>query len=343
MSKQKSGHFDALAALVQNSLGFIRDGQGDFGELLLRTHAFQREFCPAYQAYCVSLPNPASWRDIPPLPLSAFRHAAIRCFPPGETVRSFHTSGTTGEGHGIHDFSTLELYRAASLGGWRQAGLPVGETLCLLAAPEESPHSSLSCMAGWLAPRGNFFLGQWENFATRIASEERPALLFGTALAFLDFFEWLGERPLTLPAGSLAVETGGYKGTRRDLPKAELYALFEARLGLPADSVWNEYGMTELSSQFYTHGLGRPHRGAPWVRALVLDPETDREVAEGETGVLRIFDLANVGSCCALQTRDLAVRRGDGFELLGRDPAALPRGCSRAADEMLGGIGDSSG
>ena len=23
------------------------------------------------------------------------------------------------------------------------------------------------------------------------------------------------------------------------------------------------------------------------------------------------------------------------FELLGRDPAALPRGCSRAADEML--------
>ena len=93
--------------------------------------------------------------------------------------------------------------------------------------------------------------------------------------------------------------------------------------------------MTELSSQFYTRGLGHPHLGAPWVRALVIDPETESEVADGGTGVLRIFDLANTGSCCAIQTRDLAIRRGENFQLLGRDPAALPRGCSRAADEML--------
>ena len=75
---------------------------------------------------------------------------------------------------------------------------------------------------------------------------------------------------------------------------------------------------------------------AAWVRALVIDPESGNECAEGETGMLRIFDLANVGSCCALQTRDLAIRRGADFELIGRDPAALPRGCSRAADEILG-------
>ena len=88
-------------------------------------------------------------------------------------------------------------------------------------------------------------------------------VIFGTALAFLDFFEWLGSRQIILPEGSLAVETGGYKGTRRELPKGDLYSLFEERLGLPTDSVWNEYGMTELSSQFYTNGLGRPHRASP--------------------------------------------------------------------------------
>ncbi len=338
MSKQKSGHYDALAALAENTLGFIRDKQGDFGDLLMKAHRVQRQYCPAYGAYCAALPDPECWREIPALPLSAFRHAAIRCFPPDEIVRSFHTSGTTGEGHGVHDLMTLELYRGAALGGWKHAGLPTLETLCLLPTPDEAPHSSLSCMAAWLSPPENFFLGRWEDLVARIAAAERPLLLFGTALAFLDFFAGLGESRFALPSGSLAVETGGYKGTRRDLPKADLYALFEARLGLPPEAVWNEYGMTELSSQFYTNGLGRPHNGAPWVRALVLDPETDREVAEGETGVLRIFDLANVGSCCVLQTRDLAVRRGAGFELLGRDPAALPRGCSRAADEMLAAI-----
>jgi hypothetical protein len=67
----------------------------------------------------------------------------------------------------------------------------------------------------------------------------------------------------------------------------------------------------------------------------VIDPETGNEVATGKAGVLRLFDLANVGSVLAIQTADLAVRRASGFELIGRDPAAIPRGCSRRADELL--------
>jgi hypothetical protein len=51
-------------------------------------------------------------------------------------------------------------------------------------------------------------------------------------------------------------------------------------------------------------------------------------VAEGESGLLRVFDLANVHSVMAIQTDDLGVRRGDGFELVGRAPFAEPRGCS---------------
>ncbi len=205
-----------------------------------------------------------------------------------------------------------------------------------MPSPEASPNSSLSCMAGWLASPDRFFLGEWDRLVEALRGEKNPLVLFGTALAFLDFFEWLDRRELRLPAGSLAMETGGYKGTNRSLPKRDLYALFEKHLGLGQDQIWNEYGMTELSSQFYSRGLGNPHRGAPWVCALVIDPESGAECADGATGVLRIFDLANLGSCCALQTRDLAVRRAGDFELIGRDPAALPRGCSRAADEALG-------
>ncbi len=202
-------------------------------------------------------------------------------------------------------------------------------------ASTENPHSSLSAMAGWLVQPEDFFWNQWERLAHFLAAAEEPLVLFGTALGFLDFFEYLGDRALTLPAGSAAMETGGYKGTRRNLPKEDLYALFQKHLGLAAKDVWNEYGMTELSSQFYTRGLGAPHRGGPWVRGLVIDPATGREVSIGETGVLVIFDLANIDSSCVLQTQDLAVRHEDGFLLLGRDPSALPRGCSRAADDQL--------
>jgi len=51
--------------------------------------------------------------------------------------------------------------------------------------------------------------------------------------------------------------------------------------------------------------------------------------------MLRLIDLANIGSVLAIQTQDLAIRRGADIELLGRNPAAIPRGCSRSADEML--------
>ena len=335
-STPKAEAFQALSSLERKVEAFIRAGEGDFGELLLEAHAMQRTLCPSYGAYCAQQPKPLRWEDIPALPLSAFRHAAIRCFSPEKTVCSFRTSGTTGEGYGTHDLHSLTLYQAAALQGWSGAGLPGRRVLCLLPPPREAPHSSLSRMAGWLADEGHFFSGRWDALERALGEGETPPVLFGTALAFLDFFEGLGGRRILLPAGSLAVETGGYKGTRRSLSKAALYAQFEDRLGLSPDSIWNEYGMTELSSQFYTRGLGRPHRGAPWVRAQVLDPETNREVADGETGALRLFDLANTGSCCVLQTQDLAIRRGDAFELLGRDPAALPRGCSRAADALFG-------
>jgi hypothetical protein len=59
-------------------------------------------------------------------------------------------------------------------------------------------------------------------------------------------------------------------------------------------------------------------------------------VLPGEIGLLRIVDLANLWSVLAVQTQDLAMALTEGgFLLLGRDPAALPRGCSRATDELM--------
>ena len=62
-----------------------------------------------------------------------------------------------------------------------------------------------------------------------------------------------------------------------------------------------------------------------------ISPETSREVADGETGLIRVFDLANVYSVMAIQTEDLGIRHGDGFSLAGRAVLAEPRGCSLLA------------
>jgi Acyl-protein synthetase, LuxE len=199
----------------------------------------------------------------------------------------------------------------------------------------------------------------------KIASETgKPLTLLGTAFSFVHLLDHLGENDLQfdLPKGSRVMETGGYKNHSRAMPKAELHVLITKQLGIPTDDIICEYGMSELSSQAYAVVRpspvaamfnipappdcgersgespllrpGRAHTGSshyhfpPWARTQIISPETGREVAEGETGFIRVFDLANVFSVAAIQTEDLGIRRGDGFELIGRAQLAEPRGCS---------------
>ncbi len=167
-------------------------------------------------------------------------------------------------------------------------------------------------------------------------------ILLGTAFSFVHLLDFLGEQNLSfrLPPGSRVMETGGYKSHSRTMPKNELHALITERLGVPQSHIVCEYGMSELNSQAYDteistqnsklkiQNLERRFHFPPWARVQVISPETNREVADGETGLIRVFDLANVFSVMAIQTEDLGVRHGDDFELLGRAQFAEPRGCS---------------
>jgi hypothetical protein len=134
--------------------------------------------------------------------------------------------------------------------------------------------------------------------------------------------------------GSRVMETGGYKGRSRVVPKPELHKMMADRFGISPSQIISEYGMSELSSQAYDNP-DRVFRFPPWARAQVISPESGREVGVGETGLVRIFDLANVYSVMAIQTEDLAVRRETGFELLGRPTEAEPRGCSLMATDVV--------
>ena len=130
------------------------------------------------------------------------------------------------------------------------------------------------------------------------------------------------------------------------MPKAELHELITKHLGVPKTHIVCEYGMSELSSQAYDHTIAdcrlqiadcppteasRVFRFPSWARAQIVSPETGQPVNEGEVGLIRVFDLANVRSVLALETEDLGVWRGDGLELIGRAALAEPRGCSLMA------------
>lgn len=309
-----------------------------FGEVLPELHSFHFRHNAPYRAFCQSLGVPervGEWRQIPAVPQDAFKHADLRSFSAAETVKTFRTSGTTGEGYGQHHFRTLEIYETSVREGWRHAGMPAGPFLVIAPHPDEAPHSSLSHMFGTLAPRDAFIAPGGVIDIERLREQTAPVCLLGTALGFLNLCERLGDERLSLPTGSTAMETGGYKGSGRDTSRADLYGMISDKLGIAPENIFNEYGMTELSSQFYARGPNGLHQGPPWARAVVADPITLEEVGEGNKGILLIYDAANVGSVVGIRTQDLAMRRGDAFELLGRDPAALPRGCSRAADQWL--------
>src|SRR5690349_12896952 len=69
-----------------------------FDELALAAFRFQRERVAPYRTLAerrgLGTTDPASWRDVPMVPTSAFKTLALAAGPPGETFRS---SGTGGE------------------------------------------------------------------------------------------------------------------------------------------------------------------------------------------------------------------------------------------------------
>ena len=134
------------------------------------------------------------------------------------------------------------------------------------------------------------------------------------------------------------METGGYKNRSRSMPRTELHQLITERLGMPPSlhHLRIRHERVELTGvRFETvHAsilhppVTRVFQFPPWARVQIISPETGCEVADGETGLIRVFDLANVFSVMAIQTEDLGIRRGDGFELIGRAALAEARGCS---------------
>ncbi|HZV35993.1 MAG TPA: hypothetical protein VFB72_15565 [Verrucomicrobiae bacterium] len=319
-----------------------------------------RKFCEARKVTPEKLKH---WSEIPAMLTAGFKELELTSLLVGQRTHVFHSSGTTEQrpSRHFHSADSLALYEASLLAWFEANFLNSGDTetsddeahrwLFLTPSARQATHSSLvhmfHCIRCRFGSNNSLFTGFvkgdgiWEvdlnatvNALREAIAKKQRVMLFGTAFNFVHLLDHLDENGLSLrlPADSRVLETGGYKGRSRALAKTELHALITRLLGIPASHIICEYGMSELSSQAYdiarSKSTARVFQFPPWARAQIISPETGCEVGEGGTGLIRIFDLANVYSVMAIQTEDLGVRCGAGFELLGRAAISEPRGCS---------------
>ena len=299
-----------------------------FEEMAGAVYAFQRAHNRVYGLYCTN-------QHIPYLPVEAFKRAALTCFPSEEAECVFESSGTGQSVSSKHYVRRLAVYEKA-VGVHFEAVFGTGPFTLAAHLPhyaERGQASSLLYMVDYLIRRygddhSGFFLDDrtlLERAVAHSRAEATPLLLFGAAFGLLDLIE---DADVPLPATARVMETGGMKTYRRAISRGELHRRLAEGFGVPETQVWSEYGMCELMSQCYTRG-GPVFFPPPWMRFRIVDPEhPDREMPEGRPGVLAVFDLANLYSVSALLTEDRAVRRGEGFEVLGRFSQAELRGCN---------------
>jgi Acyl-protein synthetase, LuxE len=321
-----------------------------FNVLALRIFAHQLRYNSPYARYCEQLgitleAMPASWEAIPGVPAAAFKEAALATFDPARATLAFETSGTTRGTPGRHYMETTALYDASLLAGFDRFMLSDGARLRyfnLVPNPLDRPQSSLGYMmarvaaqfgtddTGWYLHGETLDLHALLRDLRRASDVSQPVCIATTAFALVHTLNVMERerKTLRLPPGSRIMETGGFKGRTRIVTRDDLYARTSELLDIPPDKIVAEYGMTELTSQYYdVNATTRAKSGPPWLRARIVGPDRTT-LPNGKTGSLLHVDLANRASCIAVQTDDLGVREDDGFVLLGRDREAEPRGCS---------------
>ena len=299
---------------------------------------------------------PRSWREIPAVPASAFKDATLATFDVARAELEFHTSGTTDVVAGKHFVERAALYDVSLAAGFDRFVVPERTGLRFLnfvPSPRRQPHSSLGYMVGYVSVlcgdgRAGYFadgaaldVAGFTSALDDAIDAAQAVCVVGTAFALLALLAALetAKRCFAAPAGSRLMETGGFKGRTRVVPRDELYRRLESALGIPQASIVAEYGMTELLSQYYDLPESRSSTlriktAPPWLRTLVVD-SVGAVLAAGEIGFLRHVDLANRSSVVAVLTEDRGYATQGGIVLVGRELDAPPRGCSLDAEDLL--------
>jgi len=315
---------------------FSINSDSDFRNIALQVFRYQAANNLVYRSFINYLGlNPQRINEIekiPFLPIELFKlHRIVTGEPTIEVV--FESSGTTGTTCSRHFIADLSVYEQSFLHTFKLFyGEPSNYTiLALLPSYLERRASSLIYMTDILIkksakPESGFYLYNTNELIDTLLSlerQKRKTLLIGVTYALLDLAE---QHKMQLKYATI-METGGMKGRRRELTRAELHEALTGSFGVT--EIHSEYGMTELLSQAYSKQNG-VYENPAWMRILIRDIyDPFQLIPTGRSGGINIIDLANIHSCCFIETADIGrITDTGGFEVLGRYDSGDVRGCN---------------
>jgi len=296
-----------------------------FQDSSLALFDFQYHQNGIYRIYCDSIKKtPSNVKDIysiPFLPIEFFKNHEISSSKKS-TEKIFKSSGTTSSNRSQHHIKDLSFYHAVSHKIFESnfGKLADYTILALLPSYKEQGQSSLISMVDHLMkfsqPGSGYFL---EKEINSLIESTDQKILIGVSFALIDLEHTL-SRNLTV------IETGGMKGRKKEITRAELHERLKEKFKL--DVIWSEYGMTELMSQAY--GINGLLKFPNWASALIREVNDPFALLdEGKTGGINVIDLANIESCAFIETKDLGiVQKNKSFEVVGRFDNSDIRGCN---------------
>lgn len=317
-----------------NKIFEIKDNK-DFIDLSLLAFDYQYHNNNIYKTYCELLKKSPKTinniSEIPFLPISFFKSNKI-LISGKKTDTIFSSSTTSGNIPSLHYVHDLNIYKKSFLYNFKKFYSETENYVILALLPSylEREGSSLVFMIEELIKISNkkesgFFLYQYADLYELIKQLENNSqkyLLFGVSFALLDFAT---KYSIKLKHG-IIMETGGMKGRKTEITRSELHKILKNSFG--QENIHSEYGMTELLSQAYSQSNGIfscPEQ----MKVFVRDPYDALSVQESGKGALNIIDLANINSCCFIETDDLGkVYENGKFEISGRFDSSEIRGCS---------------
>lgn len=315
----------------------------EFLSTALEIFQFQYQNNPIYKEWVsllnVKPHNVKTLEQIPFLPIEFFKQQKVVSSPITADTVCFTSSATTSQIPSKHYVNNISLYRQSFLTAFRKFyGQP--EDYCILALlPNylQRGGSSLVYMCHELITRSGhpfsgFFLNNLDELTARVhelKKSSQKVLLIGVSYALLD----LCDKELALNENFIVMETGGMKGTRKELLKPELHAYLKK--GFQINTIHSEYGMTELLSQAYSKQDGL-FQSPPWMRCLTREVNDPMQIRKDyKTGGINVIDLANIHSCSFIATQDLGrIHPDNSFELMGRYDNSDVRGCNLMLGEF---------